>query len=118
MPNFFCAVNFGISSPMHQLIHDSRPQIEALCRQFNVSRLEVFGSAARAVDFDLERSDADFLVEFFRPSKLGKLEEYLELRSGLSELLARPVDLVSFQAVKNPYVRRTIEQNRELIYAA
>jgi uncharacterized protein len=42
-----------------------REELRALCRRFHVLRLDVFGSAARG-DFDPERSDVDFLVEFDR----------------------------------------------------
>ena len=33
-------------------------------KRYHVARREVFGSAARGVDFDPAVSDADFLVEF------------------------------------------------------
>jgi uncharacterized protein len=33
---------------MHQLIETKRAEIAALCREFGVVRLEVFGSAARS----------------------------------------------------------------------
>jgi hypothetical protein len=33
-------------------------------------------------------------------------------------LLVRPIDLVEAGAVLNPYLRRGIEQSRELVYAA
>ena len=49
---------------MHPLIAQNRSAIVRVCRQHGVRRLEVFGPAARGIDFDPERSDADFLVEF------------------------------------------------------
>ena len=49
---------------MHAAIADKREELAELCRQYDVARLEVFGSAARGTDFDPETSDADFLVEF------------------------------------------------------
>ena len=47
---------------MHLEILHKREAITALCREYGVARLEVFGSAARGSDFDPARSDADFLV--------------------------------------------------------
>lgn len=41
---------------------ERRAEIAALCRQYQVGRLEVFGSAARGGDFDPSRSDVDLLV--------------------------------------------------------
>ena len=80
---------------MHTEIEKHREILTALCRRYGVVRLEVFGSAARGADFDPAKSDADFLVEF-----------------------GRPVDLVEASAVRNPYVRATINRSRELVYAA
>jgi predicted nucleotidyltransferase len=49
---------------MHPAIAQHRSGISAICQRYRIHRLEVFGSAARADDFDPEHSDADFLVEF------------------------------------------------------
>jgi len=48
---------------MHPLIETRRSQVAETCRRFHVRRLEVFGSTVGG-DFDLDRSDVDFLVEF------------------------------------------------------
>jgi predicted nucleotidyltransferase len=49
---------------MHPAIAQHRSGISAICQRYRISRLEVFGSAARTDDFDPASSDADFLVEF------------------------------------------------------
>ena len=49
---------------MHPTIAQHRTSIAAICQRYGIQRLEVFGSAARATDFDPAHSDADFLVEF------------------------------------------------------
>jgi uncharacterized protein len=49
---------------MHSLIAAQRSAIADVCCRYQVRRPDVFGSAARGTDFDPERSDADFLVEF------------------------------------------------------
>ena len=103
---------------MHSLISNKKNGISDLCRRFNVSKLEVFGSAASQTDFDGTQSDADFVVEFFRPARLNPLDEYFGLRAGLSSLLGIQVDLIELSAVKNPYIRKSIEQGRELVFAA
>ena len=46
---------------MHAAIADKREELMDLCRLHGVTRLEVFGSAARGADFDPKSSDADFL---------------------------------------------------------
>src|SRR5271165_488940 len=48
---------------MRRLSEDERKQVAALCRQYHVRQLALFGSALLG-DFDPEHSDLDFLVEF------------------------------------------------------
>ncbi len=100
------------------LIQRNLVAIQALCREFDVARLEVFGSAATGA-FDPERSDIDFLVEYAPDAHLGPwMGRYFELRERLQELLGRPVDLVMAGAPRNPYFIRSLEASRQLIYAA
>jgi predicted nucleotidyltransferase len=93
-----------------------REELGALCRRFNVRRLDLFGSAARG-DFDLEKSDIDFLVEFDRSAPRHPFDACFGLKEALEELLGRPVDLVEAGAVRNPYLKASIEESREKVYA-
>jgi predicted nucleotidyltransferase len=102
------------------MIHEielHREELQALCRRFHVLRLDLFGSAARG-DFDLEHSDIDFLVEFERETPLHPFDAYFDLKEELEGLLGRRVDLVMPGAIKNPYRKASIEQDRETVYAA
>ena len=94
-----------------------REDLQALCRRFHVRRLDLFGSAARG-DFDPERSDLDFLVEFDRSAPQNPFDGYFGLKEALEELFGRPVDLVEAGAVRNPYLKASIEQSRENVYTA
>jgi predicted nucleotidyltransferase len=102
---------------MHHAIAQHRSGIAAICKQYGVSKLEVFGSAARGDDFDPVSSDVDFLVEFSPGTPLG-LETFFGTKSALEQLLGRAVDLVEPGAVRNPYVLASINRNREAIYGA
>ena len=95
-----------------------REELRALCRRFHVRRLDLFGSAARA-DFDPQRSDLDFLVEFDRehPQALS-FNTYFDFKEALEALLGRPVDLVEPSAVRNPYLKASIEASREPVFEA
>ena len=104
------------SSPIRNLIATRGAEIAEICRRFHVRRLDVFGSAVRG-DFDPARSDLDFVVEFERDHPLGGLEIYFGLQEALEALFGRKVDLVS-GAVQNPYLRKSIDESRETIYAA
>lgn len=103
---------------MHRLIQEKIADIAALCRRYHVRSLAVFGSAARGESFDPTRSDVDFLVEFEARTDLSPLEEFFGLQTDLSRLLERPVDLVELGAIRNPYVLASINQAREIVYAA
>ena len=106
---------------MHPLIERKREEIVAACQRHGVHRLEVFGSAARGTDFDADdhHSDVDFLVEFSAGSVAAtSLREYLAFRAELEEILGRPVDLLTADSIKNPYVRAEVERSREAVHAA
>lgn len=103
---------------MHRVIERERAAIVELCRRYHVRRLDVFGSGARSVDFDPDRSDADFVVEFDATQSGPTLKTFFSLRRELAALLGRPVDLVMLGSLTNPYVKAEIEQTREQVYAA
>jgi predicted nucleotidyltransferase len=92
-------------------------EIADLCRRYHVRRLDVFGSAASG-DFDDDRSDVDFVVEFDGDAAAKALDAYFGLKEALEALLGRPVDLIMSGAVENPYIKASIEQSREPVYAA
>ena len=102
---------------MQPVIQQHLPELKSLCRRFHVRRLELFGSAARG-DFDPARSDLDFLVEFERDDKLPALDAYFGLKDALEQLMSRRVDLIMPGAIENPYVKASIQESRETLYAS
>jgi hypothetical protein len=102
---------------MYQVTTDQRVRIADVCRRYGVRRLDLFGSATRR-EFEETRSDLDFLVEFLDEGQGSGLDAYFGLKSGLEEVLGRPVDLVMPDAVTNPYIRAEIARDRTTMYAA
>jgi predicted nucleotidyltransferase len=98
-------------------IEEHLAELAQLCRRYRVVSLSLFGSATRD-DFDPERSDYDFLVDFevLPPGQYS--DAYFGLLESLERLFGRPVDLVVSSAIKNPYFRQSVEQTRALLYAA
>ncbi len=90
---------------MHPAVLEKRTQIEFACRRNSVARLDVFGSAARAFDFQPGRSDVDFLVEF---EKSGIEDTFLTLKETFEHILKCQVDLVDRRALERSrnYIRR------------
>ena len=103
---------------MHLLLLQHKADIDTLCRRSRVRRLDVFGSAARGADFDPQRSDIDFLVEFDRTRITPTLGTFLVLRDQLATLVGRPVDLVMAGSIRNPFIQADIERSREAVYAS
>ena len=60
----------------------------------------------------------DFLVEFQQLRDNEYADAYFGLLEDLKALFSREVDLVVESAVKNPYLRQSIDRSRKLLYAA
>ncbi|MDE0303420.1 MAG: nucleotidyltransferase domain-containing protein [Albidovulum sp.] len=103
---------------MHAEIADRKDEIAGICRRYRVSRLEVFGSAARGTDFDPESSDVDFLVEFEPPTLPGPFRRFMGLNRELRTALGRKVDLLTVRSIRNRYLQEAIDRSRELVYPA
>ena len=99
------------------LVEDRREEIELLCRQFGVRRLDLFGSAL-SDSFDPLTSDVDVLVEFTGGPDFDYFDSYFGLKEGLEALFARPVDLINAGSMRNPYFRDQVLRTRRLLYAA
>ena len=87
-----------------------------LCQRFGVKELALFGSALRE-DFSAN-SDLDFAVVFAPDAPALYAERYFGFIEGLEALFGRAVDVVSLDAVENPYLRASIETSKETLYAA
>ncbi|WP_152354286.1 nucleotidyltransferase family protein [Brachybacterium subflavum] len=93
-----------------------RTAVAELARRHHVHRLTLFGSGTTD-DFDPQRSDADFLVEFI-PGASSTLDDYFALKASLESLLGRSVDLVAPQSLENPYFADEVARTSVEIYAA
>ena len=92
-------------------------ELEQLCLGHHVKRLDLFGSAA-AGTYRQGESDLDFLVDF-EPLPAGAYADtYFCLLEALERLFGKPVDLVVASAIKNLYLRQSIERSRASLYAA
>lgn len=102
---------------MHPRIAAAEQQLRELCRRFNVKRLDLFGSAVTGTH-DPARSDFDFLVEFDLPRNARAFDAYFGLKEALERILGARVDLVMPSGLRNPYVRASIERQRQPIYGS
>jgi predicted nucleotidyltransferase len=100
---------------MTAVIERNRAALADLCRQFGVRRLYVFGSAAS--DQMQATSDVDFIVEMTdRQPSPAYADRFLDFADALERLMGRRVDLITDQAIRNPYFRQEVETTRRLVY--
>ena len=100
-----------------ELLRSKRNGIEELCRKYAVKRLRLFGSALRE-DWDPESSDFDFLAEFGPPVGMNAFDQFMGLLLDLEALLGRKVDVVDWNAARNPFFKRHAERSAKEFYAA
>ncbi|OMG12100.1 toxin-antitoxin system toxin subunit [Actinomyces naeslundii] len=93
-----------------------RKALSEVCARFGVARLRVFGSVLTD-HFDPRTSDIDFLVDF-QTSREDRFSDFFGLRDELTRIFGREVDLVVADSVKNPYVKSSMLQGAEDVYAA
>ena len=68
-------------------------------------------------DFDAATSDFDFIVEF-DPLVLARYADaYFTLKQELEALLGRRVDLLTERNLDNPFLRKRVDAERQLVYA-
>ncbi|NKB71166.1 MAG: DNA polymerase III subunit beta [Candidatus Latescibacteria bacterium] len=96
-------------------INTYQPSLGELCHTLSVKRLELVGSAARE-DFHPESSDIDVLIEFEGDNAL--FDRYFELKFGLEKIFGRNVDVIQRDAIKNPHLRASLDQDRIAVYEA
>ena len=96
------------------MVEKNLDKIRVLCRQYNVAKLFVFGSVLTN-EFE-ENSDIDFLVNFSDIDLYDYADNYFDLKTSLEELLGREIDLLEDKAIKNPYLRKSIDSSKRLIY--
>jgi len=90
-------------------------RITEFCRRWQVKELAIFGSAL-GDDFRPD-SDVDVLV-VFQDEAQWSLFDHIRAEEELKRIFGREVDLVEKKALRNPFRRRHILSNHEVIYAA
>jgi len=89
-------------------------QIKDLCAKHSVKSLYAFGSVLNR-NFN-PQSDIDFIVDFEPVDTLNYADNYYDLKFSLEDIFNRPIDLLEEKAIKNPYFRQSVNQQRQLLY--
>lgn len=102
---------------MNRIITEKLPELRQLCEKYHVETMYLFGSAARGTM--TPESDIDFLISFRSDVVLEEYaDNYFDLIFALEDLFGRRIDLLTEKYLSNPYLISSIEQTKQLIYAA
>ena len=97
-----------------KLIENNIQKIIALCKKHKVGKLFVFGSIM--TNRFNEKSDVDMVVDFDKVNLEDYADNYFDFKYSLEELFGREVDLLEDKAIRNPILRRNIDNSKQLVY--
>lgn len=89
-------------------------QISQLCKKHKVKTLYAFGSVLTE-QFN-KQSDIDLIVDFKKIPIEDYIENYYNFKFSLQSALKREIDLLEDTAIKNPFFRRVVTEQKQLIY--
>jgi predicted nucleotidyltransferase len=94
-------------------VEDIKKMSDVACREFDVKRLDAFGSVARGTAS--ASSDVDLLVEFRNPED-RPAKRFFGLLHSLEDSLGCNVDLLTLDSLRNPYFRKRVLEERMPLY--
>ena len=100
-----------------KLLHENIEEVKKACVSYSVKELYAFGSSATD-QFDDNKSDVDLLVVFAREDPEGAFDQFFGLKEELERITGRPVDLVSYRAIRNPFFKEEVDQTKQRLYVA
>lgn len=101
---------------MQKFIKDKIDDLKKLCQDYDVKTMYVFGSVC--TDKFNDKSDIDILISFKDISIEKYTDNYFELHYKLEKLFNRKIDLLTENSLSNPYFIESIEETKQLLYAA
>lgn len=101
---------------MNKVLTDNLNELKKLCIIYDVSKMYAFGSVC--TDKFNEKSDIDLLITFGNLSIEKYTDNYFDLHEKLENLFSRKIDLLTEKSLSNPYFIQSVEQTKQLVYAA
>jgi predicted nucleotidyltransferase len=96
------------------LIESNIERLRLLCQKHKVVQLFAFGSVL-SNRFRAD-SDIDLIVDFKDVDLREYADNYFSLKEELEKLFNRKVDLLEAQAIRNPFFKESLDQQKRLIY--
>jgi predicted nucleotidyltransferase len=100
---------------IHPFIQNKLEGIRDLMHEHKVHKGYLFGSSV--ADRFTDNSDVDILVEIDESIDPVELGGHLwDLQFDLEKLLGRKVDILTSRSLRNPYLKESIDESKQLIY--
>ncbi|MBC8386136.1 MAG: nucleotidyltransferase domain-containing protein [Candidatus Cloacimonetes bacterium] len=96
------------------IVENNLGKIIEICKSHHIQRISVFGSVLS--DNFSKKSDIDFLIKFRGVDLFEYFDNFLDLKNELEILFGRNVDLIEEQTLRNPYLIKSINRNRKLLW--
>ena len=96
------------------IIDKNIEQIRDLCDKHKVAKLFVFGSVLS--DRFRKNNDIDLIVDFQDVDLYEYADNYFDFKFALEKIFNRNVDLLENKAIRNPYLRKSIDSSKQLLY--
>ncbi len=90
-------------------------EFKQICQNHNVKYLYIFGSSLTE-QFDPEKSDIDMIVEIDDADPIGRGEKLISIWDNFEKFFKRKVDLLTEPSIKNPYLKKSINSTKVLVY--
>lgn len=96
-------------------IENRKEEFAILCTHHKVKALYAFGSSITE-RYNPDHSDIDLLVEIDENNPIERGEMLISLWDSLEEFFHKKVDLLTDASLKNPFLRKSIDSTKVLIY--
>ena len=99
---------------LQQIIQSRNREFLLICQSHHVETLYAFGSSV--TDRFHADSDIDLLITVDEEDPLERGEALLSIWDQLEAFFQRQVDLLTNSSIKNPILRKNIDQTKVLLY--
>lgn len=89
-------------------------QIKLLCDKHNVKSLFAFGSVT--TEAFTPQSDIDLLIDIDSSDPIDYTDNYFAVKFQLEKILKRQIDLLEQKSLRNPYLKKQINQTKVRVY--
>ena len=100
---------------LRKSIESKSEEFLTLCKTHDVKSLYAFGSSTTD-KFDVNSSDIDLLVEIETADPIERGEKLMDLWEKFENFFQRRVDLLTSKSLRNPFLKKSIDSSKILIY--